>query len=181
MARSGSSKNVTMSSHQHQTGGMPASSNLRNIENLQVLTPEFFRLYDELWQAASSSEAAQVMLRDASKERDETQVQLKELLHKLDTNRTFAMEQIQRIELVSTHWFYGTTMLQPQLWFRGGCQGKIARARTKLSKCDAEYPPLLQGIEQLETNTIPRLNRSVQQAQEFVSTSSTAVATRDGT
>lgn len=173
-----------MSSHHQQTGGMStsstSSSSSRNIENLSVLTPEFFRLYDELWQAASSSEAAQVMLRDVSKERDETHGKLKELLHKLDTNRHFAMEQIQRIELVSTHWFYGTTLLQPQLWLRGGCQGKIARARTKLSKCDAEYPTLLRGKQQIENSSLPRLNRSVQQAQEFVSTSSTAVTTRDG-
>lgn len=36
------------------------------------------------------------------------------------------------IELCETHPFFGTTFFQPQLWLRGGVQGKIQRQYIKL-------------------------------------------------
>ena len=152
----------------------------QDVNSLEVLTPEFFGLYDDLWQAASSIEASQVMFENASKQRNETQGKLKELQCKINKNRSFAVEQINRIDLVSNHWFYGTTALQPHLWLRGGCEGKIARAQVKLGKCDAEYPSLLQGKERIEKDLLPRLNSDVQRAREYVESASKAVTTREG-
>eukprot|EP00966_Prymnesium_polylepis_P105160 2435524-Prymnesium_polylepis.1 len=42
----------------------------------------------------------------------------------------------KRKELISDcqqHWFRGSSALQPQLWFRGGIEGKIERQRAKLA------------------------------------------------
>jgi len=41
-------------------------------------------------------------------------------------------KRLARIELCRTHWLYGSTALQPQLWARGGVEGKIERQLAKL-------------------------------------------------
>ena len=50
----------------------------------------------------------------------------------LGEQRRVEAARIAKIDLLETHWFYGTTALQPQLWLKGGVQGKIARQKMKL-------------------------------------------------
>ena len=38
------------------------------------------------------------------------------------------------IRLCQSHWLYSSTVLQPQLWFRGGVQGKINRQKAKIDR-----------------------------------------------
>ena len=59
-----------------------------------------------------------------------------------EKSEAFMKEQETRIGLVQTHWFYGTTALQPQLWMRGGVEGKKARAQAKLDIAKSEHPVL---------------------------------------
>jgi hypothetical protein len=143
-----------------------------------VLTPSFFQRYDALFQASSSIESAQLALRQATTKRNEVQTQLARLQKDLKSNRDNAKEQRDRIEMVQNHWFYGTTTLQPQLWLRGGCQGKIDRARAKLTKAEQEYLPLHQQVEHVQTVQLAHLEEQVAQCQDHVTASSTAVALR---
>jgi len=45
---------------------------------------------------------------------------------------TIVQKRVARIRLCETHWLYGSCALQPQLWLRGGVQGKIQRQKAKL-------------------------------------------------
>ena len=110
-----------------------------------VLSVDFFQFYDELDLDASSLEDASSALKEAKTQRDQLQRELSKLQKELRTLRAFVKEQKDRIGLVSTHWFYGTTLLQPQLWLRGGCKGKIERARIKLEKVENQELPKLQS------------------------------------
>jgi hypothetical protein len=80
---------------------------------------------------------------------------------------------------VSHHWFFGTNLWQPHLWIRGGCRGKVQRARVKLSRCDAEYRRLLQQVEHLQTIQLTRLEQAVQKGHEQVTASRTSIALRE--
>jgi hypothetical protein len=75
----------------------------------------------------------------------------------VEDNAAFCKEQTSRIELVSKHWFYGTTALQPQLWLRGGCAGKVARAQAKLEKALNEAPSLARMQEELQNQQLPTM------------------------
>ena len=100
------------------------------------MEPDFFPRYDALGAESASLDGVEASLSRASaalgKERGDLEHE-KSLLLK---NESYTREQKERIELVSNHWFYGTTALQPQLWLRGGAQGKIDRAKAKLDVCE---------------------------------------------
>ena len=67
----------------------------------------------------------------------------------------FIQEQVDRIELVSKHWFFGTTALQPQLWLRGGVEGKKTRAENKLEKARSEQPALEEAEKDMVEDVVP--------------------------
>jgi hypothetical protein len=145
-----------------------------------VLSVDFFVGYDELDQDASSLEDATSALQEAKAERDQLQRELSKLQKDLRTLRAFVKEQKDRIGLVSTHWFYGTTLLQPQLWLRGGCKGKIERARIKLEKVQDQDLPELQSIIQLiQQEQLPPLQQAVGEQLERFELSANAVSTRN--
>ena len=72
----------------------------------------------------------------------------------------FAQEQRDRIDLVSSHWFFGNTALQPQLWLRGGVEGKKKRAEAKLGRAEGEHPALVQAIRASEA-ALPALQEKL--------------------
>jgi hypothetical protein len=86
--------------------------------SLQVLTPEYFSRFDTLTQDASNLEESTAALRIAKNERDNKRKELQKEQEELRRLRSFIKEQKYRIQLVSTHWFYGTTLLQVRtyLW-----------------------------------------------------------------
>jgi hypothetical protein len=80
--------------------------------SLQVLTLEYFRRFDTLTQDSSNLEESTAALRIAKHERDNKQKELQKEQEVLRRLRLFINEQKYRIHLVSTHWFYGTTLFQ---------------------------------------------------------------------
>lgn len=129
----------------------------------EVLSPSFFRLYDDLAHDAAGLEDACSRLSEAKAQRAAAQEALSKHQKKLRTTRAFIKEQKDRIALVSNHWFYGTTLLQPQLWLRGGCKGKIERAQVKLVKArDQDLPVIVQTIQQVQRVQLPKLEAEVE-------------------
>lgn len=130
------------------------SSPVNCVDNL---SPSLFYQYDALEEDADSLPRAEASMNETEKALQKVQRDLAHITKEVDRNRSSCKEQVDRIRLVSTHWFYGSTALQPQLWFRGGCQGKIARAEQKLQQAEDEYPNLARVQEQLRTQHVPPL------------------------
>jgi hypothetical protein len=139
-----------------------------------VITPEFFELLDRLRTESSPLEDVTHALNDAKKKRDTAEKELRELQRKLHRTKIFCKEQRDRINLCQTHWFFGTNFLQPQLWLRGGCKGKIERASSKLKKSQNEIRVLQSTIEQIETVDLPEIHRQVQSRLEDFEFTATA-------
>jgi hypothetical protein len=132
----------------------------------QVLSADFFRLYDNLARVAASKPSSQYTWKQVKAQRDKVVHDRAILANEVVRNLAFTKEQEERIELVSTHWFYGTTALQPQLWFRGGCPGKIDRAKKKLQDCKEELPKLMAALENIDTNILPPIEAQEQTSHE---------------
>mmetsp|Transcript_32844 Transcript_32844/g.48657 ORF Transcript_32844/g.48657 Transcript_32844/m.48657 type:complete len:515 (-) Transcript_32844:997-2541(-) len=120
----------------------------------------FFQLYDSLQREAASLSADRQSLYEARDDHTRLAHELRKTKTAMAINKDYIKEQKDRIELVSTHWFYGSTIYQPQLWFRGGCTGKIERAKVKLAKAEEDRPKL----EQIEAS----LHRREMAANELV-------------
>jgi len=138
------------------------TSSCSTTQDDHVLTPEFFQKLDGLRIESSTLEDVTRALQQAKDKRSELQRKLKTLQNELRTTRLFCKEQRDRIACVHSHWFYGTTLFQPQLWLRGGCRGKIERASRKLQKAQEEDLPRIQAsIQQLEIVELPEVHRQV--------------------
>lgn len=115
-----------------------------------TVTPAFFYHYDGLSEDAARIKGTELASKKAEIALSGIKSELQSIQRQIVANRSNYQEQTQRIQLVSESWFFGTTALQPQLWLRGGCQGKIKRAQAKLEKCESEYPSLLARQIQVE-------------------------------
>lgn len=136
----------------------------------QVLCSEFFRRYDEFTRAASFKASSESAWKEVKAKHDKILNESITLENELKSNEKFSTEQVNRIQLVSTHWFYGTTALQPQLWLRRGCEGKIDRARKKLTKSRAEHNQILAAIENIDKNVLPPLRVQLEAQREKLNT-----------
>ena len=116
-----------------------------------------FQRYDELKSEASLMVGVDERLTKVSTELAQAKIDLRKATEANEANEKDLKEQKDRIELVKDHWFYGTTALQPQLWFRGGVEGKKKRAEAKLDKCELESPRLMEEKRVLEEQTVPGL------------------------
>jgi hypothetical protein len=105
----------------------------------------FFRTFDEVTAQSQSMAMDQAALTAAETTHRTAQTRLEASAKAVQANTANIQEQTNRIALVSTHWFYGTTIYQPQLWLRGGCAGKIARAQRKLETAQQQAAQLDQG------------------------------------
>ena len=110
----------------------------------------FFKRFDELTAKAVLLANAPAALQAAQAAVNHAQGQLQHQRKALSKNMAFAQEQRDRIALVSSHWFFGNTALQPQLWLRGGVEGKKKRAEAKLGRAEGEHPALVQAIRASE-------------------------------
>lgn len=126
-----------------------------------MLDGSFFTHYDRLGEEAHTLAHADSSLATAKAARDRCAQELQHAQNELRKNIAFTKEQKDRIELVSSHWFYGTTALQPQLWFRGGTQGKISRAKAKLERSDMEYPACVEKVRVIEVEKLPPLQMAL--------------------
>ena len=90
-----------------------------------------FQRYDELKSEASLMVGVDERLTKVSTELAQAKIDLRKATEANEANEKDLKEQKDRIELVKDHWFYGTTALQPQLWFRGGVEGKAGRSGGK--------------------------------------------------
>ena len=116
-----------------------------------------FQRFDELKSEASMMMGIDERLTKTSTELAQAKIDLRKATEANEANEKDRVEQKERMELVDNHWFYGTTALQPQLWFRGGVEGKKKRASDKLDKADLESPRLTEEKRVLEEQTVPRL------------------------
>ena len=123
----------------------------------------FFARFDALGVEAHALAGARAALDNSTRMRDQARAQLHEARSELARTESYASEQRSRIDLVSSHWFFGTTVLQPQLWMRGGTEGKISRAQAKLDKCEKEIPVQAEKVKVLEEQTLPPLEQAVVQ------------------
>eukprot|EP00980_Cylindrotheca_fusiformis_P027948 scaffold22574_cov125-Cylindrotheca_fusiformis.AAC.1 len=145
---------------------------------MDVWTPDYFHHYDSLGHDAANLDDATEALRVAKQELDDTEQQLKDDEKEMEKLRSIIKEETDRIELVSTHWFYGTTLFQPQLWFRGGCTGKIRRAEAKLKKArDEDLPVRLSSVEDCQTR-LPNLLGVVEEGSLQFEVSANAASER---
>ncbi|KAL7573890.1 hypothetical protein ACA910_012456 [Epithemia clementina (nom. ined.)] len=142
-----------------------------------IITPSFFNEYDALDDDASKLKQAELACQKAEIALSDVRNRLQSTQDEIRSNRSNFDEQTKRIQLVSTHWFYGSTAFQPQLWFRGGCAGKIARAKAKLEKCETEYPDLLAKETQLQER-LPEATRVVHEANGVYNACQNADTTR---
>jgi hypothetical protein len=78
------------------------------------LSPSFFYQYDALKNDADSLEHSEAAMTEAQYALQKVQKDLDNVAKEVEHNRSVYKEQVDRIRLVSTHWFYGTTTLQPQ-------------------------------------------------------------------
>ena len=130
-----------------------------------MLEPDFFSRYDQLAKFAESLSGVATQLTTATNSLQQTQSQLAQQQAALAHNVKETKINVDRIKCVSSHWFYGNTALQPQLWLRGGTKGKISRAEAKLAKFEEERPGLEAGIAQLQSVTLPPLQSEVNRLQ----------------
>lgn len=145
-----------------------------------VLSPSFFNLYDDLEHDAAGLEDSSARLQVAKAMREASKQALAIHQKSLRSTRALIKEQTERIDLVSKHWFYGTTLLQPQLWWRGGCQGKIERARAKLNKAqEQDLPVIIQTIHQAQTVELPQREAEVQKQLGRFELSANAASERE--
>ena len=73
----------------------------------------------------------------------------------LAQNRKTVAEETEQIELIRTHRFYGTTLLQPQLWFSSGTAGKIARLQKAVDVCESAHASLTQRYNNARSGCLP--------------------------
>ena len=130
-----------------------------------MLEPDFFSHYDQLAKFAESLSGVANQLATATNSLQQAQSQLAQQQAALAHNVKETKINVDRIKCVSSHWFYGNTALQPQLWLRGGTKGKISRAEAKLAKFEEERPGLEAGIAQLQSVTLPPLQSEVNRLQ----------------
>lgn len=159
---------------------MSPAASLSTSTAPDILSVDFFHLYDQLGHDALTLDDETSNLQEAKQKRDQLQFELNKQQRELRKLRGFIREQRNRISLVSTHWFYGTTILQPQLWFRGGCKGKIERARVKLTKAQEEELPTLQStIQVVQEEQLPPLQRAVDEQLERFELSANAASRQE--
>ena len=125
----------------------------------------FFSHYDALGAEAASLSNAKSALDAATAALNKCKQDLLNAKNALLKNEAYAKEQRDRIKLVSEHWFFGNTALQPQLWLRGGTEGKIGRAKAKLEQCETEQPNLANAVNFIERTTLPPLQQAADQCR----------------
>lgn len=146
--------------------------------SLNILSVEFFQLFDSLAEDASRVEESTTALERAKSERGVIQSELAKKQDDLQKIRAFIKEQQDRIRLIATHWFYGTTLFQPQLWLKGGCTGKKRRAEKKLSIATNEKLPVsVASVAQSETRLSQKL-RLVEEQSRFFELAANAASER---
>ena len=122
-----------------------------------VVDASFFAHYDSLAARSHSLQGVDAALQAAQASLHSAQAGLVQAKTELANNVEYAQEQRERIALVSEHWFFGNTALQPQLWLRGGTEGKIARAKAKLARCEEDKPGIETALAQLRDVALPPL------------------------
>ena len=76
---------------------------------------EFFSKFDRLGVEAASMIGVDAQLQSAEADLASARRDLASAMHAVRKNDARRTEQVERIELVKTHWFFGTTALQPQV------------------------------------------------------------------
>ncbi|KAL3945261.1 MAG: hypothetical protein SGBAC_000672 [Bacillariaceae sp.] len=147
--------------------------------SVDVLSVDFFQLFDSLAEDASRVEESTMALERAKSEQEETQSELTSQQNDLQKIRATIKEQQDRIHLVTTHWFYGTTLFQPQLWLRGGCKGKRKRAQRKLSVAANEELPFRVADVNESENRLSQKLRLVEEQLRFFEISANAASERE--
>ena len=127
-------------------------------------------------ESTSNLENARHALDETKTKREKLQGRLVKLQIERREMKLFCKEQRDRIACVSYNWFYGTLIFQPQLWLRGGCKGKIERAKRKLDNTRENLPRIQTFIRHLEIDELPEIERQVElrlEDLEFLTTAET--------
>lgn len=126
-----------------------------NESLLLAALPSLFGEYDRLELDAIELDRAEQAVVEATLRISKLEQDLASATKNVECNISQQEEQTNRIRLVTSHWFFGTSALQPQLWLRGGCLGKASRAQSKLQVAVAEAPELLHAKETLKLHLLP--------------------------
>mmetsp|Transcript_49826 Transcript_49826/g.166517 ORF Transcript_49826/g.166517 Transcript_49826/m.166517 type:complete len:367 (-) Transcript_49826:274-1374(-) len=94
----------------------------------------FFNKYEELEREMSALTMASHSLEVVNQRLATAHSDLYITRKKLRENHERQGIRIARIAACQSSWLFGCTLLQPQLWLRGGVRGKIARQRAKLDR-----------------------------------------------
>ena len=136
-------------------------------KNTVDFTDSFFEEYDSLTaEAVALNEAAKRMVVVKS-ELTSAKAAKARVLVNLEANHKVQTKREMRIDRCSNHWFYGTTVLQPQTWFTGGISAKVSLQKSKLQQDEAEEARLQQELQRLET-LIAKLSAEENQLQPIV-------------
>ena len=142
------------------------------------MNDNYFQITDRGLRTESTSnlENARHALDETKTKREKLQGRLVKLQIERREMKLFCKEQRDRIACVSYNWFYGTIIFQPQLWLRGGCKGKIERAKRKLDNTRENLPRIQTFIRHLEIDELPEIERQVElrlEDLEFLTTAET--------
>lgn len=137
-----------------------------NTNDYPVLSVEFFQHYDNLAPTASLKPSLQKTWEEAKNECDKVNGDRSKLVKRVVETQTCIIQETNNISLASSHWFYGTTLLQPQLWLSGGCQGKIERSRQAIQERSKEMQELGAALDEIDSNVLPPLVAHEQETRE---------------
>jgi len=127
-----------------------------------MTTADFFTQYDSLAQQENALVGTEERLCVAEESLAKAKVELAGLCRHNVKLTTKMAERRSSIETCQKDWFLGTTALQPQLWFKGGVEGKIARQEAKLAAEEAELPGSQAKESQLKRQ-VTTLEKEVEQ------------------
>jgi hypothetical protein len=178
------------------------------------LDKDWFVNYDAICAEVHSLRDLEQSQEAAKEKHNEAKQELANATKARERNDAMIKEQKDRIELVGSHWFFGSTALQPrtrppscrahtmpsprqsicpplglpraqrdereddahliwsdipparafrvaELWFRGGTQGKIDRAKAKLEAAEADSEPLVAAEKALADGKVAELGAEV--------------------
>ena len=137
-----------------------------------MLGAEFFSQYDGLIQQELSLTGVETRLKNSQdtlsqlrKEDKEAEIKHADLTSKIQ-------ERKDRIQKCQSSWIMGSTLFNPQLWVRGGVQGKIDRQKAKLAADELTVQDVAQQKQQLE--------QKITQEEQQVSQLSSSNAQKQG-
>ena len=137
-----------------------------------MATAEFFAQYDNFRQQETALVGTEEKLQLAEENLAKNKVELSSVDRELQKLTKKMGERRASIDSCQKNFIKGSTLLQPQLWFKGGVAGKVVRQEEKLATEEAQLPTLQTKESQLK--------RHVTQHEKEVEQLSSVEAQKEG-